>query len=1374
MGAVYLAEDRELRRPVALKIPKWTQEQEPQLLERFYREARAAATLQHPNICPVYDIGEYEGTRYISMAYISGPALSQLVGSPKLQSERTIAKLVRKIALGLAAAHGKGLLHRDLKPSNIMLDERNEPIIMDFGLARRVEPGAEDRLTQDGAMVGTPAYMSPEQIGGAAERIGPASDVYSLGVILYELLTGQLPYQGPLVAVIGQIVQGQARRPSQVRSGLDERLEAICVKMMAKSVEERYSSAAEVAAALGQYLEQTGQESQVLAPQPAGGPGKLEEHKRQTVELLKQGQFHEAARRLEKLAGVQGAEAEPYVQWARAEQARLKAMPKEVRDKGPTLVAEAVKLLAQQGYAGVVALLESVPEGYRSAEARQLLKQAQELTEEVERLNQRMQQAVRDRQYSGLREEVLDRLLELEPGNLEARDLYEHLGTYGPGEKLRFDKAGMLLPAHTQYWWLDRLAQLVYQRMTRRPVSGGKAGARRRGEPKAAAGAGSGVPLVPIAVGLGVVGVVGLLLGIVFFLRAGGQTVRVELDPALAKDATVRVWLDGKEMEIAGLGEAIKLQPGVHGYEIRRGDEVIAARQFTVLKGDNPALRINVEEDAAAAKTAAAAKPSQTSPATQGKRGPLPLAIAPFNAATAKRHQQAWAEYLGVPVEMTNSIGMKSVLIPPGEFDMGSTEADVAQLLEEARAKKLPVWEIRLLPSEAPKHRVRITRPFYLGMCEVTQAEYERVIGGNPSQFKGDAARPVETVRWDEASAFCRKLGELPQEQAARAAYRLPTEAEWEYGCRSGTTTTWYGTVDEAALKEQAWFDANGGGTTHPVRQKTPNAWGLYDMHGNVWEWCADWHDKDYYAGSPSDDPKGPSSGSLRVYRGGSWGDGPGYCRSAYRSWASSLESRHYALGFRVVRTIDFPPATVAKPAASAAKLPDGPSGSPIRWLGYVLYGSPEVLGQISSYTNIVLVSDRLNRAEDLISAAKSAGLKVIFSFLSEKEPRRAIEDRLRPVLGKHRDILAGVCWEEPYWDSNYPPSEVAAFGQWLKREFPGCQYWCSNVERPRGKPETLPVPDEVDVLIVNLYFSTTADKVRRKTDENLPDWLSKAHGRPVLLRWLDWEDSPPGSVPHCESGTMRACLEAAKRHGLAGLIFDHYGSEYPHKGGYVGIDSNSVLVQEIQDFARELGFISVASQAGAAFNAAEPGFVSLFDGKTLTGWQGDSDRWRVANGAIVGEAPTGVHTFLSLQKPYRDFILKAKFKLESGNSGIQVRSRQLAEYKMSGPQVDILTNTEFLGLCYLEGDKGTFVAKPDPQQAARAYRPDDWNEYVITCQGSRITVELNGQQTLDFVDRNGQIARTGMIGFQLISFGEAATAISFKDIRIRELKPAE
>jgi formylglycine-generating enzyme required for sulfatase activity len=295
-------------------------------------------------------------------------------------------------------------------------------------------------------------------------------------------------------------------------------------------------------------------------------------------------------------------------------------------------------------------------------------------------------------------------------------------------------------------------------------------------------------------------------------------------------------------------------------------------------------------------------KASQPSMPSLPTTAPL-LAVAPFDEKTAKRHQAAWAKHLGVPVEMTNSIGMRFVLIPPGEFDMGSTEADVARLLEQAKATKQLQWYIDQLPAEAPKHRVRITKPFYLGRCEVTQAQYERVVGSNPSKIKDDPQGPVETVSWNDVSEFCRKLGELPQEQGTRAEYRLPTEAEWEYACRAGTTTLWYSGDAEGALKEHAWFGETSAGKTRPVGKKSPNAWGLYDMHGNVWEWCQDWWSDRYDTTSPMDDPLGASGGWHRVMRGGSWDNSASQTRASYRS-KYGPGGRFEYLGYRLARTV--------------------------------------------------------------------------------------------------------------------------------------------------------------------------------------------------------------------------------------------------------------------------------------------------------------------------------------------------------------------------------------------------------------------------------------------------------------------------------------
>jgi serine/threonine protein kinase len=247
MGTVYLAEDSQLRRQVALKTPHFEHDPTGEQLERFYREAQAAATLRHANICPVHDVGQIDGKHFISMSYIKGRPLSAFTRSTESQPERQILLVVCKLAQALQEAHDHGIVHRDLKPANIMVDEKGEPIITDFGLARQVQPTDDIRLTQSGMMLGSPAYMSPEQIDGKPDKIGPPTDQYSLGVILYELLTGQLPFRGSLTSVLTQIATQPVTPPSQLRSDLDPRIDAVCIKMMAKAPADRFASLSAVA-----------------------------------------------------------------------------------------------------------------------------------------------------------------------------------------------------------------------------------------------------------------------------------------------------------------------------------------------------------------------------------------------------------------------------------------------------------------------------------------------------------------------------------------------------------------------------------------------------------------------------------------------------------------------------------------------------------------------------------------------------------------------------------------------------------------------------------------------------------------------------------------------------------------------------------------------------------------------------------------------------------------------------------------------------------------------------------------------------------------------------------------------------------------------
>ena len=250
-----------------------------------------------------------------------------------------------------------------------------------------------------------------------------------------------------------------------------------------------------------------------------------------------------------------------------------------------------------------------------------------------------------------------------------------------------------------------------------------------------------------------------------------------------------------------------------------------------------------------------------------------------------------------------NSIGMSLVPIAAGTFTMGCP-------------KEVPNYD-----DGDVQHSVTLSKPFYLCAYEVTQEQYEKVMGENPSMFQGPN-NPVESVRWGDAVEFCRQLSTLSDEQKAGRKYRLPTEAEWEYSCRAGAVTAYSFGDDETQLDKYAWFGNNSGDEaldatilamnkdaylsralsnrcrTHVVGSKRPNAWGLYDMHGNVFEWCQDWFGD--YSGNRAGDPTGPATGSLRVLRGGCWFSTNEYCRSAYRG-ANSLDGHADDLGFRVV-----------------------------------------------------------------------------------------------------------------------------------------------------------------------------------------------------------------------------------------------------------------------------------------------------------------------------------------------------------------------------------------------------------------------------------------------------------------------------------------
>jgi len=256
MGAVYLAHDTKLGRDVALKTPKIDRTTDLDLVGRFKREARSAAMLRHRNICPVFDVGEINGVHFLTMAYINGKCLSSLVSQERPLPGRKVALVVRKLALGLQEAHANGVIHRDLKPANVMIDQAREPVVMDFGLARQLENSEQSRLTHVGTVMGSPAYMSPEQVSGELDAVGPSTDIYSLGVILFELLTGHLPYEGSVVAILGQILTANPPDISEYRTDIDPDLAELCNRMIARNPSDRFATMQDVANALTIWLKQ--------------------------------------------------------------------------------------------------------------------------------------------------------------------------------------------------------------------------------------------------------------------------------------------------------------------------------------------------------------------------------------------------------------------------------------------------------------------------------------------------------------------------------------------------------------------------------------------------------------------------------------------------------------------------------------------------------------------------------------------------------------------------------------------------------------------------------------------------------------------------------------------------------------------------------------------------------------------------------------------------------------------------------------------------------------------------------------------------------------------------------------------------------------
>lgn len=770
MGQVYLAQDTQLKRKVALKVPLVSPDEDPEFLKRFQREAYALAQFHHPNICPVYDVGNHNGQPFLVMAFIEGSPLSEYVKQGKVPLDPSKAcRLVRVLATALQKAHEARILHRDLKPSNIMISPEGRPVIMDFGLARRDDP-EESLRTKTGQMMGTPAYMALEQFRGDVHAMGPGCDIYSLGVILYQLLTGRLPYEGSPVLVLERLLTGDPPPlpPSSHRRGLDSELEAICLKAMARQIEDRYVSMAEFARALGDYLGHASGPPRGRRPTGAG-PGKK--------------------------IGTVGT---PKAALASAEPDFLITQPD---DRWPILSDE------------------PLPE-----------------TEPVRRGINDSWRWVLAGAFGLLVALAIVIYVVTDTGTLKIKGADANMLVHVDGRKVRIENLGEpitlrtgtheLLVTRGELVVTTKSFQIVRGRerildvtFTRKPATDlarveAKPGSEPSAVPKVAPSAGkesgtadsktaaesvakeksaSAVPKeTPLATeesgGAG--------------SKAGAEPVATKSSPAAVPKATPLAEKESQRAE----GEAPANPVAT------KTSQSAVPKETPLAENESGRAVRKAAAEAAATKSSPAEVPKVTplaerepdKAATGGSEGPGSRASG-LRESPSKPPVTPRPDVGARPGEERddNGLKMKFCWCPAGSFRMGS-----------------PLDEPERQSDEGPVN-VALSRGFWIGKYEVTQSQWRLVMGtsledqrrkaGLPAELYGEGKDyPMYFVSQSEAEEFCRKLTES-ERAAGRLSvawtYRLPTEAQWEYACRAGTTTaTAFG---DRLGSQEANFDGN-------------------------------------------------------------------------------------------------------------------------------------------------------------------------------------------------------------------------------------------------------------------------------------------------------------------------------------------------------------------------------------------------------------------------------------------------------------------------------------------------------------------------------------------------------------------------------------
>lgn len=973
MGIVYKARQKTLGRIVAVKMIASGRLATLEDVKRFQTEAQAAASLQHPHIVAIHEVGQHKGSHYFSMDYIVGRDLSSLLRENLLPA-REAASSVHQMAEAIHYAHQQGTLHRDLKPSNVMIDQHDQVWITDFGLAMRIE-GSSD-LTRTGQIMGTPSYMSPEQAQGQRSLIGVASDVYSLGAILYECLTGRAPFRAAsVIETIQQVIHIEAPSPRLLNPKIPRDLETICLKCLEKEPHRRYGTAQLLADDLQRFLKDEPISARPIGRFARGGrwcrrkpvvagllgiiatmlvfavvvglrirQTVLEQQKIARAESLVTELMHADTTLVPSIL----AEIEPYRQ--RAETLLQREFQKSANHSVEKLHSALALLSSDESKIDYLRdeMLTATPTQFlvlrgallphQPALVEPLWTVAADADQEVARRFQAAcalaTYAPNDERWQSIRRFVCERLVSLEASELVAWRL-------------------ALRPARVQL--VEPLADIHLQPAAREQ-------ARIYATETLADFAGDD-PEILFAL---LTDAEPFQFAVIFKALQKHREAMLELGrAALTKPPAESTSEDEKEsLARRQANAAIALyQLGAtdHVWPLLRQSANPRARSDFIHwlgpRGGNPLAlvqRLEVEPDISICRAIVLTlgEFSETQ-LPLADRPPLIEKLLALYEQTPDAGLHAAAEWLlrtwgkqdailavneklmgRLPPESQqwyiNMQGQTFVILEPGEFDMGS-----------------PLSEADRQGSEL-QHRRQIGERFAMAAHEVTQSQFRAFKGTHPRIIPPkDGQNPGEwpqVVTWYEATAYCNWLSEregLPENQWCYApnslgqyaddmkakpkalelrGYRLPTEAEWEYACRAGTVTSRYYGSAEPLLPNYAWYQFNRNNQFRPVGLLKPNDNGLFDMLGNAYEWCQDPYRE--YSSNPlvyrnNDFDQGSIwNKSRRVLRGGAYIEHPLKVRSALRV-TNHPDNSASIEGFRPTRSYWFP--TSEERAAEAA-----------------------------------------------------------------------------------------------------------------------------------------------------------------------------------------------------------------------------------------------------------------------------------------------------------------------------------------------------------------------------------------------------------------------------------------------------------------------